>query len=756
MTDKRVFRHVNMPLRAGTALAVLAVISLPSVAHAQAANEQASAEDPSEGEIVVTAQRRAEKLTDVPIAVTSVSGDTLTAAGIASSNSLGQVVPAFRLDYNGAFAQPTIRGVTTALANVGGGSSVGVYTDGFFNASPLTQDFELLNVSNIQVLKGPQGTLFGRNTTGGAVLVITGEPQQEIAVTGMFEYSSFDTVRAAGYITGGIAPGLAVDLAVKYKYTNGWFTNLTDGNDHVAGGDDFNLRAGVKLDLGESGDSYALFRYARMRKYDPTAVTWSVYEEPDGRFQTAAFAFGIPGAIWGKDNRHTAADPGFEPNFRAQYDSYQLTTKFDLGFADMTNYDQYRDEKSRHEIEVDVSNIPLFAVSFDSFDKLKTHETLLTSKPGGKLSWVAGLFYLDQKASSPFRVDVPALGDQWRVGIHIKSYSVYADATYQVGDQLYLTGGGRYSHDTQDGRWDCTPTGVLVVGCPRNQTGGLDTAFTLKFNNFSPRAVIRYELDPNASIYASVTRGYKSGLANTNGFSTVPIKPEKITAYEAGFKMARGRSRFELAGFYYDYKNLQVSTYTGTRSITTNAAASEVYGGEISFAHDLGDYVSLSGGLAYTHGRYTFYPGAPGNFYDYVLDGRDTAGVLNGGATDGQVDNRSIDASGNHMIRSPDLSGNVAVDAHVPLAGGTLRFNGNLYYSSKVFFDAANKHVQKAYTLTNVRLGWTDPSDHATISVFANNLTNEEVIGQVLPNGLASAIAWTPPRSIGVALNFNY
>jgi iron complex outermembrane receptor protein len=601
------------------------------------------------------------------------------------------------------------------------------------------------------VLKGPQGTLFGRNATAGAVLITTTDPKSDFAFNGKLEYSSFNTFRSTGYVTGGITKNLAVDLAVSYKRTDGWFTNLTNGNDKVAKGHDFNIRAGIKLDLDDSGKNSVLFRYSHMYKLDPTAVTWSVYEDPGNKFQTYSYAAGIPGAIWGTNNRTTAADPGFEPSFWAKYDAYQLTTKFDLGFADMTNYDQIRNERSHHDIEVDDSNIPIFHVAFFNIDKLKTHETLLNSKPGGKLSWVAGVYYLDQTAGEPpFTIVTPALGDMYITKINIKSFSGFADATYQAGEKLYLTVGGRYSHDSQTGSWNCFPNGVLFGVCPPS------TTFKLKFNNFSPRGVIRYEIDPNTSVYASVTRGFKAGLANANGFSTVPIEPETITAYELGFKTARGRDRAEVSGFYYDYKNLQVSTYNGTQSITTNAAASEVYGIEASFTKELITDLTLSGGIAYTHGRYKNYPGAPANIFDYVFDGLNTAGVPNGGATDGQADNRAIDASGNHMIRSPDWSGNVAVNYETDLAGGRLAFNGNLYFSSKVYFDAANNNVQPSYTLGNLRLSWSPASEHFTISAFVNNVTNKAVISQVLPNGFGTGVSWMPPRVWGGSVNVRF
>ena len=722
----------------------------------QEAPQSADQSVASTTDIVVTAQRRAERLVDVPITVTSVSGDALQNSGITASNSLAQVVPAFRLDYNGAFAQPTIRGVSTAVANVGGGSAVGVYTDGFYNASPLTQDFEFLNVSNVQVLKGPQGTLFGRNTTAGAVLVTTSEPQQETAVQAKIDYSSFETVRAAAYATTGLGGGLSADLGVLYKYTNGWFTNLTDGNDHVGRGRNFSLRAGLKYEFDESGRNYILARYIHSKVKDPTPMLWSVYEDEGGRLQSAAYAFGIPGVQFGTDNRHIATDLGFTPLFRSEVDAGQLTAKVDLGFATLTSYSQYRKEKSRQELEVDNSSAPIFAVAFNNIDRLITQEILLNSNAGGRLSWVLGGFFMDQKAAEPpFGAIVPAgLEQAYDIHNRIKSISAFADATWEATDNLFLTLGGRYSVEKNSGYWICYPVGAAAGFCP---AAGRDAPPDHTFKSFTPRAVIRYELTPRSSVYASVTKGYKAGLLDINGFkNTGYIKPEKITAFEGGYKLSSGGTRLEVSGFYYDYKDLQVSIYVGTSSITTNAASSEVYGGELSIYQALNDNISITGGIAYTHGRYKSYPGAPGNRFDYVLDGRSVLGVPNGGATDGTADNTPVDASGNRMIRSPDWTGNLGIDGNFDVGGGKLNLNANIYYSSKFFFDAANNNVQKSYAVANLRAGWTDPSDLFTLSAYVNNVTDTAYKAQVLPNGPGTGVAWNPPRVIGVSAAFRY
>jgi iron complex outermembrane recepter protein len=716
-----------------------------SVAQAQTAPQaapQADQSTDSSNDIVITAQRRSERLVDVPITVSAVSGETLQNAGVTASNALNQVVPAFRLDYNGAFAQPTIRGVSTAIANVAGGSAVGVYIDGFYNASPLTQDFEFLNVSNVQVLKGPQGTLFGRNTPAGAVVVTTSEPSQTTHIQAKLDLSSFNTMQAAVYATTGLAKGLSFDIGGLYKETDGWMTNLTDGNPNVGHGYNFSMRTSLKYEFDESGKNYIMARYIHSELKDPTPMLWSVYQDPDGRFETAAYAFGIPGAVWGEDNRHMAADPGFNPLFKSKVDAGQLTAKFDVGFADLTSYSQYRNEKSRQELEVDDSSVPLFSVAFNNFDRLITQEFLLNSKSGGSLNWVVGAFYMDQKASEePFgAIYPPGLETAYDIHQRIKSLSGFGDITWQAMDRLFLTFGARYSSEKDSGYYVCYPIGAAAGFCPGvTDHGGPPDA---TFNKFTPRGVIRYEITPQSSVYGSITKGYKAGLLDVNGFkSEGTIEPENITAYELGYKLSKGGTRLEASGFYYNYDNLQVAVYTGTSSITTNAAQSEVYGGELSLHQVLTDYLTFTGGVAYTHGRYKSYPGAPGNKFDY---------------TTGTADNSPIDASGNRMIRSPDWTGNVALDGNFDVGGGKLNLNGNLYYSSKFYFDAANRNEQGSFVVANLRGSWTEPSGHVTTSIYCNNVSDTAYKAQVLPNGIGTGVAWNPPRIFGVSVGYQY
>ncbi|HEY8352703.1 MAG TPA: TonB-dependent receptor, partial [Sphingomonadales bacterium] len=213
----------NSPAVAATALALTLGVVLPCGAAAQT---QVSSFE----EIVVKAQRRDERLVDVPISVSSVSEERLQAASVESLVSLPQMVPGLRLDYSGAYVQPTIRGVGSPLAGPGLNSNVAVYFDGYYVPNALASDFQLLSVSSVNVLKGPQGTLFGRNATGGAILINTRDPSFEPTMTARVSYARFNRANVSLYGSAGLTDTLAMDITAFYEEGDGFIRNINTGN----------------------------------------------------------------------------------------------------------------------------------------------------------------------------------------------------------------------------------------------------------------------------------------------------------------------------------------------------------------------------------------------------------------------------------------------------------------------------------------------------------------------------------------------
>jgi iron complex outermembrane receptor protein len=227
-------------------------------------------------EVIVTAQKRKERLQDVPITITAVNAKRMEQSGVQRVGDLSQVVPALRMDYSSAAAQPTIRGVGSSVAGGAVGSAVGIYIDGYFQPSLFTSDFDLLNVSSIQVLKGPQGTLFGRNTTAGAILVTTSDPSVSSKLIGNLSYASFNALDAQIYGTTGLSDKVAVDLAVLYRRGDGYLHNIVTGDDKAGRYENYSIRTGIKVDLDDAGRNSILLRYTHNDTNDPEFATLSV------------------------------------------------------------------------------------------------------------------------------------------------------------------------------------------------------------------------------------------------------------------------------------------------------------------------------------------------------------------------------------------------------------------------------------------------------------------------------------------------
>ena len=261
-------------------LAVMAAALAPQGAWGQEASGPAEPQAAS-ADIVVTAQRRQEASRDVPISVTSISNAQMATANINQLSDTVKVTPALRFDSQGPAVQPTIRGVGTAITTSGGGPNVGIYVDGFFQANTYVSDFQLLKVDSIQVLKGPQGTLFGRNTTGGAILVTTADPSTETGAEFRLRYGRFDTLRSQAYATFGLAEGVAMDVEGVYSYGNGFQTDLSTGNGHVGRSRSWSVRSGLKAELGDAVS--VLLRYTHAQVNDPTSQLVNAYVDAGGR-----------------------------------------------------------------------------------------------------------------------------------------------------------------------------------------------------------------------------------------------------------------------------------------------------------------------------------------------------------------------------------------------------------------------------------------------------------------------------------------
>lgn len=722
----------------GTAAVCVAALIVSAPAHAQRAEGGAS----SDSDIVVTAQRREEKAKDVPITLTTITAESLGNGDVQQLSDIAKLTPALRFDNFGGFAQPTIRGVGTAVSASGAGSNVGIYVDGFYAPNPLSNDFQLLNVASVTVLKGPQGTLFGRNSTGGAIQVTTTDPSAKTSGVAEASYGRFNSQKYQAYVTTGLGENVAFDIAGLYRKGDGFVRNIVTGSTKDAAYDAWAIRTGLKVNLSDGAS--LLLRYSHADTKDPTSVVFSSYLQ-NGVPQSAGFPIGlalnIPVATATNQREVSQTSRAY---FDSKVDAYQLTGEFDLGIGTLRSYTQYRKENSTSFLDLDGSSLPIFDVDFNVTDEIFTQELILTSNGEGPLKWTVGAFYFSDNNRFT-RLNGYVAGGPGvlisRSQTDTRSFAAFADATYEVSPSFFVTGGLRYSNDkVRNGGFEAGP-----LAAP------LPIAFypipDISSDRLTPRVVLRYKPSDASSIYASFTSGHKAAIENPNGFTTVPVDAEKINAYEVGYKYAARGLSFDLSAYYYDYTNLQVASYNGTQSLITNAADSRVYGIEGQLAYQVSDAFQFNVGAAYTDAKYNGFLTSPR--FDQCL-------IAACGQAFGLFLTSTTDASGFRMGRSPEFTGNVGARYSVDLGGGKFALSGNLSYTSKVYFDSSQQYSTNGYELLSMRAEWTDASDHYTIAVYGDNLTDSKYYAQVLPGQFAVQSVWGSPTTWGVSVRAKF
>ena len=661
-------------------------------------------------DIVVTAQRREERLKDVPLTVLAVTGNDLATSGATSSRDLQALVPGLTITSTGQYTQATIRGVGTSITN--GESPVSVYVDGVYFASQIFSVFDLLNVESVQVLKGPQGTLFGRNATGGAILVNTKNPTNTFTGKFVGSYGRFDDVRLAGYLSGPLSDTLSADLVASYHDDNGYSKDILSG---------------VRL------STYREYNVRGKLLYQPTDATslrliadWGVLNDSAGNTVRPfpGTKTSIAGAIVPDDPYELALS--FTPYSRNRGGGFsaELTHKFpNMTVKSLT---AYRSTYHHGFSDQDRTVAPVSRVEVEVDQKVLTQEVTLASTGSSPLQWIAGAYYFKEKRENPTLSNGALVVD---ASVDTSAYAGFGELTLKATDSLKLIAGVRYSNETGK------ITQVRGSGNPLVSHG------KVKFDAWTPRVSAVLALDPDSNIYATYSQGFKSGLINATTFAGAPILPEKLSAYEIGYKRSSNGITLNLSGFYYDYKDLQLSARTPAGlSFILNAANAKIYGIDADFTARITPELRLRGGVNWTHSEYQNFTQAP--FFVPAPAGGNTAATG--------------DASGNPLIRAPEFTGNLGLSYRRAFESGTLLASGSAAYNSGFAWTVDNRVRQPDYALVNAELGWAWNEDKYRVTLWGRNLTNA-VYGQgVSVTGFADAVAYARPRTYGVSFEVGF
>ena len=784
--------------------AMLGATALAAPGTAAFAQEAAPTVDQST--IIVTAQRRNEALEDVPMSVEVITSETMASSGVTSLRDISNVMSGVALNQGGAFPQPTIRGVTTVI-NGSYENNVAVYIDGLYQPGTQTLNIDLPNVQSVEVLKGPQGTLYGRNATGGAILINTISPGDVWEGKGEITYARFDDKRASGYVAGPVAENVGLSVAGYLRRSDGYFKKMsrtvpgeTDGDAAPMKQD--MIRAKLAVDITDNFRGTLGYNYVRVS--DPRGNMFSTFENVS---RTLAPAFDRMPRKLGQ----AAYDIGTDIETKQHEGSLilELDTEFGqirsiTGYADLkalTSFDfdgsylngqwssGLQHEKTfQQAVDVNVSRIEGVDLIFGGtyfWDELNFDEpsAFYTGTPFGG------------SGTNPGFVEVPLSAYTKLFSAYFNqkkdAFAVYGDLTIHATDALSINVGGRYSVEKQEvnGRQDGL---FAAVSRPQTNTHA-------NFEQFTPRANIRYEIADRTNVYASYSKGFRSGAYNSQIPAVVsnwiPAKQETIDAYEIGFKTAGNDFHFETAAFWYDYKNLQVSSTivaaAGNPFVSvTNAPKAKIKGIEASFDWKPVENLTIRGGATYLDAKY-----GKGFMLSTVGVNPLAAPGLNTNADPLKTYlnfDQIQDLSGKQMSRAPDFVANLGADYLAEVGFGSLLFAANMKYTTSyvvtnpaVWCDVTSPSTatiggvvtpssticagipedrrdkqrfrQDGYLLLNASITWTDPSDHFYARIWGNNLTDEKYVMHYTGNSsFGSYSPMAEPMTYGLTAGYKF
>ncbi|ATE65153.1 TonB-dependent receptor [Rhizorhabdus dicambivorans] len=693
-------------------------------------------------EIVVTAQKRSENLQRVPISVSVATASELKASGISGVQDLKIAAPGVEVQNQNGYAFPVIRGVGSKAAAPGLEPPVAIYVDGVYYATATSNLMSFNNIQQVEVLKGPQGTLFGRNATGGLIQITTRDPSRDLSGEFNVSYGNYESLKGDAYISGGLSDNVAADLAVNGTVMgDGYGTNLFNGRDVYKIEHDIAARSKWLFELGDDTSARLIFDYGSTR-HNMNAARIGI-----GTIAPPPFGPAYAGSKWDIN-----ADE--HPLIRNRQGGVSLRLDHDFEFVKIASITAYR--RSKYEIDFDFDYTPTRGrvVDLEQKDSQFSQELQFLSPDGAAIKWVVGGYYFRANARYPF-VNIsfagpaalptmpPTVLSTTKSAQKNDSLSGFGQATIELVEGLSVTGGLRYTSEKRTladaSQVNTRADGSTVIAFPL-------TTRSRRFDKLTWRLAVDYQFTSDVLGYVSYNRGFKSGGYNPNVLILPAFLPEVLDSYEAGLKTSLfdRNVRLNLASFYYDYSNVQVQrTISGGTGIA-NGAKATIYGFEAEIEAQVTDALNLRIGYQYTNGEYDSFPSS------VVATPRPAGGFFI---------NNSGSATGNTTILSPKSTLSVAGSYEIPLERGRIVLNSTYYYNSGYYHEPDNVVRQPSYGLLNASVRW-ESDQGMSISVWGNNLTNEAVASYdgIQPFGATGArrTNYAPPRTYGLTLGYSF
>lgn len=709
--------------------------------------------------ITVTARRRAQSPQDVGVALNVFSGAELIAQGVNTVNGLENISPNLEIESQFGSGQPSfsIRGVGFRDYATNNAPTVGVYVDDVAYPVPVMTQGVLFDVERVEILRGPQGALYGRNTTGGAIKVVSNRPTEDLAAGLVVEGGRFGRVEAEGYLSGPVSEAIRLRISGATAHGGAWQVNRETGEE-LGDAEQYALRGLAEIDLAPNVEALVNLHGfidesdgLGLQLFNDSALGPLAHagrrETSFGSSQTFADLVGIdPGQAPFRDNEGWGAN---------------LTVNAGLGAVNLTYIGAFETLNRKELNDFDALSLGAAGVYFESSVDVMSHEVRAQGEAAqGRLRWVGGLYYSQEDLNEVYQSDfVVSFGPGFAVSTpysqEVRTVAVYLHADYDLTDAVTLVGGVRYEDEERKLR----DLGTFSVGTgPLNFANGtIDGTLENRDLDSDPvtgKAAIEVTPAEDVLLYVSFSRGFKSGgftAYNTlNPTAIDPFRPEKLNAFEGGFKstLAQGAITLNGAAFYYDYADQQVQSAIfdpGTNAVVgriVNAPQSEIYGGEMELVWRAAEWLTIGQTLGYQKGEFT-------EFTDLDIAASTAAGAA-----------VTVDRAGQEL-GFPNLSYQGFVAAERALANGWL---GRARFDYSYRDDLALPLLGPAFTvasywLANAELAVGPDDGRWELAVWGRNIFNsdyDETRNFFIASPAADVAAPGQPATYGARLSLRY
>jgi iron complex outermembrane receptor protein len=745
---KQSIKKSTQPIRLLIANAFVVLMSLAAVCTyakdqvdtSESNHDIKSADDPTPvilEEVIVTAERRAASLQRVPIAITALTGDQLSNSLINDTMELQFHVPGYVFKTNSVLGQPYIRGVGSDVITAGAESSVAFFVDNVYQTRAASTLQNFYDIERVEIVKGPQGTLFGRNATGGAVHIITNKPVNEFEANAELVIGSDSRIRLSGAWNSPLTEHVALRLAGLISNRDGYSKNVFLGID-VDDEKYYALRGHAIYQ--PANDLELLFSF----DYSQDDSNRGLVQHPD---PVNGINLGLIPPFDGEvrdDPREVTHNENIFADVKRWSSRLQLTKHFaSVEFKSLTSYGE---SDFVELLDLDASNADFVSNFPSEISDVFTQEFQVASQNNRIIEWVAGVFYLKENAFQKFDIEIafPVPGGPEFLPVRtepsgdIKSeaFGIFAQGSYNISNSWRATLGARYSYDERRQHYR------QVITDPFGILGGsmvIENDDRGDWNAWTPKVGVEYFHSDRVMAYGSIGRGYKAGGFNTTAFQS-SFDEEDLWAYEIGLKTSTvsGRSQLNIASFYYQYNDIQLLTLPpgaplGSFPIVFNAAGASYRGLEVEFHSRPTSSADINLSIAWLDAQFDEFVALDPN----------------------NPQNGEVDRAGESLPQAPELSVNASAQ-YIWLIEefGSLTLRGEFHYQSKIFFNTFQDDVvsQNGYTLVNAQLQWENSDKRWSIALWVKNLTDELYANTIIRQDplVGSLRFWGAPRTYGL------